>query len=577
MDFWYAYICMGLIYAVMAIALNLIVGYAGINSVGSAAFAAIGGYTTALVGIHQQWPLLPTVIASVVVGTVVAVALSAPILGLAQEYVMLITMAMSILVSDIASSTTSLGGQTGLIGLPAPQLLGKVLLVPADFLPLLIGVLVLASFIAWRLGESPFGRLMRATRDDDLGVRSLGKSTLGRKVLVFGISCALTSAAGALLVLYNGLATPTLFSLDQTLLVFAMVVIGGISSVPGSIVGAFIVVFLEPVLQQTLAMSPEDSAGIRPIVFGVALVLIVRFRPAGIIPERHHVPRVRKAVTEAPVAQPGALTVLEAKPAINPAEPETAPVVVEIRGLAKRFGGVVAVNGLDLKLREGLVTALVGANGAGKSTVFNLITGAIAPDEGTVLLNGDDITRLSPQQVARRGMVRSFQDLRVFNELTPMENVMLAGRHHPGESAAGVFLRPLASRRHDRELAEKSAEWLEFVGLDPAHKARARDMSFAQQKQVAFARVLATEASVFLLDEPLSGIEGRAADDMLTLVERVRETGRTICVVEHSIQAISRLSDWAYFMEGGSVSAEGSIHDLLADPRLGEAYFGAVS
>jgi branched-chain amino acid transport system permease protein len=581
MEFWIGYLDQALIFAIYAIALNVLIGYAGIFSIGSAAFGAFGGYATALLMLHLEAPAILALLAGAVIGAAISLVISGPILRLSAEYVMLMTLSLSILTVSIIVASPELGSQQGLINLPLAWFGGVELLRPTQFLPWFALFLVVAVAIVWVIAESPLGRSLRAAKDDVVAVRSLGKAPLGGQLFVFATMSGLTAFAGGLLVLYNGIAAPSLFSLDQTMLVFAMVIVGGTGSIPGSIVGALLIIAVSPVLQQVLKIRPEDSALIRPIVFGLLLILIMRFRPVGLIPERHRVPKLPKgARTVEPVAEREApdetlITVVDQDgPDGGPVAGERPEVVLSVRGIDKRFGGVHAVNDLSLDLRRGEITALVGPNGAGKSTVFNLVTGELRPDAGTVLLGDTDITRWSPDRVARHGMVRSFQDLRVFGSLTPIENVMMAGRPHPGENPAFLFLRPSAWRRRERELAVTSAEWLGFVGLDPGLRVPTRSLSFAQQKQVAFARVLATGAEITLLDEPLSGIEGSAAEEMLTLIERMRGLGHTICIVEHSIQAISRLADWGYFMENGTVTAEGRIDALLADPRLTEAYFG---
>lgn len=572
MEFWIGYLDQALIFGVYAVSLNLLVGYAGIFSVGSSAFGAFGGYTTALLLLGAGWPAIPALLAGALIGAAVAMLLAGPILRLQPEYVMLMTMALSILSISLIVALPALGSQQGLIGIPLAELFGLELLRPTDFLPWLAVALLVATAICWRIAESPVGRLLRAARDDVIAVRSLGKSPLPVQLFTFGISCGLTAFAGGMLVQYNGVASPSLFSLNQTMLVFAMVIVGGIGSIPGSIIGAILIVGVAPSLQKGLQVSPEDSALIQPIIFGALLVLIMRFRPTGILNERHRPPSPTGADQELPGSDPA--RAVDSGPELEPGSDASA--IVNLSGLSKRFGGVQAVSDLSLSLQRGKITALVGPNGAGKSTVFNLITGQDRPDSGTVLLEGKDILGWGPDRVARAGMVRSFQDLRVFSSLTPLENVMMAGRRHAGESPALLFLRPWRSRKDERRLAARASQWLTFVGLEPGTKTATGALSFAQQKQVAFARVLATGAQVLLLDEPLSGVEGQAVEEMLSLVEKMRDLGHTICIVEHSIQAISRLADWAYFMENGTVTAEGTVADLLADPRLKEAYFGVA-
>ena len=227
-----------------------------------------------------------------------------------------------------------------------------------------------------------------------------------------------------------------------------------------------------------------------------------------------------------------------------------------------------------IELRRGTITALVGPNGAGKTTVFNLLTGAIPPDAGTVLLNGEELVGLNPYQVARKGMVRSFQDVRLFNRLSCLQNVMMAVQEQPGENFGTLAVAKRRVVRAEAETKEKAMGWLGFVGMAEFADLPAGALSYGQTKLVSLARVLATEADVLLLDEPASGIDTKWVDTMLDLIEQVRDQGRTVCVVEHNLHVVGRLADHTYFMELGEITAQGTIDELTNTPRLAEVYFG---
>jgi branched-chain amino acid transport system permease protein len=237
------------------------------------------------------------------------------------------------------------------------------------------------------------------------------------------------------------------------------------------------------------------------------------------------------------------------------------PAILELHGLSKAFGGVRAVRDLTFSLPVGRTTALIGPNGAGKTTIFNLITGAIEPDAGQVLLCGDDITGMPMHQVARRGVARTFQDVRIFGRLSALENVRLAV---PTRAADG-----------DRRPAiERAREHLAFVGLAQQAEMPVADLAFGDQKLVSLARVLATGAEVILLDEPASGIDARWLERTLDLIATLREQGRTVCIVEHNLEVVERLADHVVFLEAGTVTAEGTMQELKSQTRLVEAYFG---
>jgi branched-chain amino acid transport system permease protein len=251
-----------------------------------------------------------------------------------------------------------------------------------------------------------------------------------------------------------------------------------------------------------------------------------------------------------------------------------APVVLETSGVGKRFGGIVAANELHIELRRGTIAALVGPNGAGKTTVFNLLTGAIAPDAGSVKLNGDELVGLNPAQVARKGLVRSYQDVRLFNRLSCLQNVMMAVQHQAGENFATLAFAHRRVVAVEEQTRTAAMDWLGFVGMADFADVPAGALSYGQTKLVSLARVLATEAEVLLLDEPASGIDTRWVDTILDLIETVREQGRTVCVVEHNLHVVGRLADHTYFMELGEITAAGTIAELTNTPRLAEAYFG---
>jgi branched-chain amino acid transport system permease protein len=251
--------------------------------------------------------------------------------------------------------------------------------------------------------------------------------------------------------------------------------------------------------------------------------------------------------------------------------------VVEVRGLGKAFGGIRAVRDLHMTIEKGKVTGLIGPNGAGKTTIFNLLTGAIRPDGGKVFLNGEDITGRSLNRIANLGMVRSFQDVRVYANLTPLENVLLAVRTSTeGETRAALVARGTAAQ--DTQGRKRIAlEYLEFVGLAEKAEHVTGSLPFGEQKLVALARVLAAEPDVLLLDEPASGIDRAWIERIVELVRRLRDLGLAICLVEHNLEVIRAVADRVYFLESGTVTAEGSMDELSRDKRLIEAYFGTTA
>ena len=612
MQIWSYYIANALIFVILAISLNLLLGYAGQVSVASAAFAAIGGFLTGYLMV-QHWNIIPALLVGVAASFVVGTLVALPALRLSVEFLILLTLAISSVILGFFTTFSQLGGTYGLTGLPRSDLFGYALNNPIDWvLPTLL-LAALTYFICFRIGESPYGRVLKGIREDDRVVASLGKRVLRFKVVTFGISSALAGLGGGLLAAFLQLATPGLFGFQISLTIFAMVIFGGMANLTGSVVGAILLSLLDPLLTRAIGLNADKAGFVRLTAYGAILIFLVLVRPQGLLPEGFSLwrwlrgqrgpgqrlemakategwaPQVSDAVTELAEAEheyleSGAFGGGDGAVATNGSDSELArearwehaPVVLEVKGLSKRFGGIVAAEDLNITLRRGTITALVGPNGAGKTTVFNLLTGFIKPDAGSVVLNGTELVGRSPDFVARKGMVRSFQDVRMFMRLSCLQNVAMAVQQQSGERLAPLFFGARGARRNEKATIEKAQEWLNFVGMTDFADVPAGALSYGQSKLLSLARVLATEASVLLLDEPASGIDTQWVDTMLALIESLRGQGRTICIVEHNLHVVGRLADHTYFMELGRITAQGTIDELTSSERLAEVYFGTV-
>jgi len=584
-----------LIFAILAFSLNLLLGYAGQVTIGHAAFAGVGGYAAAKLATAAGLGFAPALVAAVLTAAVVGLIVSVPALRLSLEHLILLTLAVSVVFVTLASSTSALGGAYGILNIPNPDLAGKRFDYPSEYFLLFLPLTILAFLIYWRFVESPFGRVLKAIREDELATRALGKNVFVYKMEAFAVASGLAGLAGAMLAFYTMLVAPAQFNVTQSMLIITMVIFGGMGNPTGPVLGAALLVLATPVLEKNLNIAAEKAGLVRMVVYGAALVLVVQLRPQGLIPERFSlmvVPRwlnrwkrpqtaaQSQAIGAAGNSEPSAaLSFLDGyHGSSSSAQPggrgNNDGTVLAVRGLKKRFGGIEAVAGVDFVLPAGRVTGLVGPNGAGKTTVFSLLTGVIPPDEGSVELRGKDVAGKTPDAIAKMGMVRSFQDVRIFARLTALENVMLATFGHPGETFLGLFTKPVAVRAAEREAKERALKWLSFVGLEGKADLLAGSLAFAEQKLVAIARLLATEADVLLLDEPITGIDPQWATRIGEVIHTLRQLGKTVCIVEHNLRALEQVADHCYFMESGRITAEGSLRDLMSEPRLVSAYFG---
>lgn len=248
--------------------------------------------------------------------------------------------------------------------------------------------------------------------------------------------------------------------------------------------------------------------------------------------------------------------------------------VLRIEGLDKRFGGVHAIRDLSITVQRGLITAFIGPNGAGKTTLFNLVTGAIQADRGTVVYEGASISGLRPDQVALAGIGRTYQDLKLFTDLTCEENVLTAFPHQPGESVAATLFAWRRVQRREAEIKDRAAEILSFVGLADKRNAIARDLGYAQAKMLALARVLALDTKLLMLDEPCSGLDRGALDKVRSVMKELIAQGRTICLIEHNMALVREVADFGIFLENGRLIASGDVATLMTNESLRRRYLG---
>jgi branched-chain amino acid transport system ATP-binding protein len=248
--------------------------------------------------------------------------------------------------------------------------------------------------------------------------------------------------------------------------------------------------------------------------------------------------------------------------------------VLEVRGLNKSFGGIVVARNIDLTLQSGRVVGLIGPNGAGKTSLFNLITGVVRPESGAVLLDGSPLGRLKFHRRIHRGLIRTWQNVRLFPSLPVLDNLLIATHEYPGERLVNVLLGRRRLKEHDRLARDKATDILARMGLANVAGSLVTDLPYGQQKLVGVARALMGEARCLLLDEPMAGVEGASYAAMQRVVREVADRGVAVCVVEHNVAFVRDLCDEGIFMFAGAIMARGSVAELTRDPQLTELYFG---
>ena len=502
--------------------------------------------------------MVVAIIAAGLLGIVVAL----PALRVGGHYLVIVTLALQVIVTDVLKNAQGItGGPDGISGIQRISFFSHPITTPGQFFPIAVLAAFLFYLFARRIELSPFGRALRAMREDEVAAQAAGKNVIKMKLLSFAISGGGAAVAGALLAHYITYVGPQTFTVNETITILAMVILGGIGNLRGSVLGATLLVLLPEALKM-IALPPVTADMMRNVLYGLMMIAILRWRPEGLVPETHNLPDLSAVEHEG---------LQSSNPEYVP-EVDTSDVTFEARDLRKAFGGVVAARGVNLRLAPGIVNGLIGPNGAGKTTAFNLLTGFIAPDAGKVTLGSKVLNGLRPYQIVQQGIARSFQNLRLFRKMTVVENVLVAIQDQPGDSLLNVFFRPGLVRDTERRNLKKALDILAFVDLRDQALQRADNLSFAEEKLLVIARLLATEAHVLLLDEPLSGLDVTTLREILPTIKKLADAGRILCLIEHNLEVIREVCDHAYYLDEGLVLAEGTPAELMADPELQKRY-----
>ena len=554
-------IILSLVFAIGAVGLNIITGYAGYVSLGQGAFLGLGAYTTAILSTKVgASPFVWVPVAGLVTGIVAAFLGVVAMRARGHSFVIL-TIAFLFLVQLVATNWKQLTNGTAGLTLPLP--LWDPAYANWPFYYSLLGLLVASLVMAWWIRRVKFGMGLIAIREDEDKAATVGVNTRAYKLLGFVASAVFVGMAGAVYGYYLTFIDPAgMFNILLSVQIILSLLLGGRATLWGPVLGAFII---EPLNEIT---NNEFGGNTRLLIFGGLLALVVLFLPRGIIPSVQHWLTERRARGKAGVLGErldGRIELEERQPPPTPAAVSDEPLL-EVKGLEKHFGGVRAVDGCSFSVPEGSITALIGPNGSGKTTVFNLIDGTMPPRAGEVWFDGRRIDRLPPWARAHKGLGRTFQITRLFREMTVLENVVAPLR--------SFSLRQLTTGAVSGSEAERAEELLDFVGMRRYVDQPAWALSFGQQKLVELAQVLMLDPKLIMLDEPAGGINP-------TLIERLGETirelnaqGKTFLIVEHNMPFVLGLCRPVLVLARGKKIAQGGPDEIQRDPHVLDAYLG---
>ena len=553
------------LYSMVALGLVLLTGVAGQTSFGQAAFVGLGAYTTAFLTTRygtSPWLTLPV---GLVITFAVALALGFITLRMKGHYLPLATIAWGISIALLFGNIEALGGHTGVTGIP-PLSIGRFDLKDERHFYLLIWLITLVALWATRnLLDSRPGRALRALRNGFEMAEAFGVNGARLKIVAFVYAALLACVSGWLYAHLQRFVNPTPFDIRAGIEYLFMAVVGGAGSVWGAIVGAALITVLRQMLQDILPALLGRAGNFEIVVFGVLMILLLQFSRNGVWPWiAHLLPRARPADVSG-----GAVLPPRERP--RPA----GRAMLEVRQARKVFGGLVAVNDLSFDIRPGEILGLIGPNGAGKSTTFALISGALPLSGGEIVFCGESIGSRPPHRIARLGIGRTFQHVRLLPQMTVLDNVALGAYLRGRAGALRASLR--LDRAEERCTRAVAARALERVGLAAHMHDDAGSLPLGQQRIVEIARALAADPSLLLLDEPAAGLrylEKRALAELLRTLQR---EGMTILLVEHDMEFVMGLTDRLIVMDFGEKLAEGAPQAIQRDPRVLEAYLGSVA
>jgi len=581
--YWLRIYSMTGLYIMLALGLNVVAGFAGLLDLAYVAFFGIGAYTFALLSSQQfdiHLPFLIVLPAAAFISMGCGFALGSTTIRLRGDYLAIVTLAFAqifkLLLLNLDRPINITGGVNGIYNFDPIYLFGFKIVSPIGYSYMIWTAAIVAAVACFRLKNSRYGRGWQAIREDELAAETMGVDTTWMKLKAFAAGAFMAGGTGAIFASFQDSVFPNNFDFPQLVIIYCMVILGGLGNIIGVIIGAIVLSILPEFLR--------EYGAYRMMLFGLILIVLMALRPQGIMGGAGFLIKKRKRPDkdETGVLKTSVELYYEDTNSVVPKEQKryqkTDTVVLQLKNVTKTFGGIRAVDRLSFEVYEREILSIIGPNGAGKTTVFNLISGIYPPESGSVKFKDKNITGFKPHQVALEGIARTFQNLRLFNKMTVLDNARVSQFCRTRAGALSILFNLPRHRREEIQTETKVKQALDLFGARLTgyrfHQ-QAMFLSYANRRRLEIARALAADATILLLDEPSAGMNPQETAEITDFIKRLRDAyGYTILLIEHKLNVVKTISDRVIVLDYGIKIAEGSYVEVSGNERVIEAYLG---